>query len=189
MIKAVIFDCFGVLVHESWVPFRDAHFVNSDDRQWANQLMRSVSTGETPIDKFLNSIAEKSGVSVEHFRQVLYDNSPNLELFDYIANVLKPSYVIGLLSNVGENRLHQLLTNDQLVLIDKFALSSEIGVAKPSPEAYKIIIDKLGLTPKECIFVDDSESYCQGARDVGMDAIKYDDFRSFQSQLESMLAL
>lgn len=52
--------------------------------------------------------------------------------------------------------------------------SSEVGMRKPDPRIYEITVEKIGLTPAECIFVDDFEHNCEAARELGMTAVRYE---------------
>lgn len=53
------------------------------------------------------------------------------------------------------------------------AVSCELGLRKPDPEAYRKAAERAGASPAECLFVDDRESNCAAARDVGMEAIRF----------------
>lgn len=188
MIKAIIFDCFGVLAREMWTPFRDQYFGTSGkDFDWANEQMRAVSKGNMTAKEFADVISQHTGVDADGFLKLLHDNPPNTELFDYIRDYLAPKYKIGFLSNVGADRLSDLFTEEQLGLIDEFALSYDIGSAKPEPKAYMHIAQKLGVTPEDCIFVDDIKKYCVGAEKVGMKSIQYQDMDSFKEVVASLL--
>ncbi|MFF7051757.1 HAD-IA family hydrolase [Streptomyces griseorubiginosus] len=42
---------------------------------------------------------------------------------------------------------------------DALVLSQEHGTRKPEPGIFRIVLDELGLTAGECVFVDDTEQY------------------------------
>jgi len=187
VIKAIIFDCFGVLVGEGWKAFRNEHFGKTGEmHDWADNQMQSVSRGEMSHEAIAELMHQKTGVSSEDFLQVLHTNPTNVALLEYIEE-MKPHYKIGFLSNVGKNRLSELFTDHQLSLFDEMTLSYELGASKPDPVTYNYTADKLEVTPEECVFVDDTESYCKGAEAVGMSAILYRDFDSFKVQMEELL--
>lgn len=52
--------------------------------------------------------------------------------------------------------------------------SAAIGVYKPAPEAYQIVLNALELRPEECGFVDDLQENVVAAQNMGMHAIRID---------------
>jgi FMN phosphatase YigB (HAD superfamily) len=67
MIKAVIFDCFGVLTTESFGAFRNQYFENSvENRAKANKLMGDLNAGRLEYDVFLDGLAGLSGISKQN---------------------------------------------------------------------------------------------------------------------------
>lgn len=185
--KAIIFDCFGVLVGEGWKSFRDEHFGKTGkEHEWADEQMQEVSRGRMTHEAIVMLMHEKTGVLPEDFLQVLHTNPVNVALLEYIEE-LRAHYKIGFLSNVGVNRLPELFTKHQISLFDDMVLSYELGVSKPDPLAYTHTADRLGVDTKECVFVDDTKSYCEGAERVGMKPIHYTNFEMFKKELEEVL--
>ncbi len=188
MIKAIIFDCFGVLASDGWLPFRDKHFGgNPEQLEQARALNRSVDAGTTKYDDFVQAVADMAGVLESEAHEAIENNIPNEALFQYISEDLKGKYKIGMLSNAAENWLDEMFTTEQLELFDAIALSFETGVIKPNIEAYHIIASKLGLEVNECIFIDDQPAYCEGAIQAGMPAIRYVDTIQTKKALSTVL--
>lgn len=50
--------------------------------------------------------------------------------------------------------------------------SSKAGVRKPDPRIYQMMCEKLGVEPRECIYLDDLGINCKPAAALGMHAIK-----------------
>ncbi|HWT55675.1 MAG TPA: HAD-IA family hydrolase [Candidatus Microsaccharimonas sp.] len=189
MIRAVVFDCFGVLVNDGWLPFKRKYFGEKPELfEEATSINRQVDAGLIGYDDFIQGVAGLAGLPKEQAYKEIEDNPVDAELVDYIAAQLKPHYKIGLLSNAGGNWLDHLFTPEQLKVFDATALSFELGFIKPDPRAYQTIADRLGVSPEECVFIDDQERYCTGASDVGMRAIWYRSFEQAKSDLEKMLA-
>ncbi len=188
-IRAIIFDCFGVLATDGLLPFRERYFGDKPDlMQEARDLGGQVNAGLANYDDYIHRMAEMAGVTVAEARRQIESNVPDERLFAYIERELKPHYKIGILSNAGENWLDEIFTKEQLALFDAVALSYEIGVVKPDPRAYQIIANRLGIPPETCVFTDDQERYCTAAREAGMQAIYYqgvDDLRARFAQISS----
>lgn len=50
--------------------------------------------------------------------------------------------------------------------------SAEVGVRKPQPKIYHMACDKLGVTPAQCVFLDDLGINLKPARAMGMGTVK-----------------
>jgi len=155
--------------------------------QEASDLRKQADAGVTSYQEFLQRIADLSRVPAQKVQAAIESNVANDDLFAYIERDLKPHYKIGMLSNAAGDRCEALFGRERVKLFDAVALSYETGVTKPSKEAYLTIAERLGVAPEACIFVDDQERYCAAARDVGMQAIYYQDFDQFKAELEDML--
>ncbi len=188
MVEAIIFDCFGVLATDGWLPFRQKYFGNNPElKQQVTDLQRQVDAGLADYEDFIQTLATLSGETVPAVWNAIRDNQPNEPLFELIRE-LKPKYKIGLLSNAGADWLHDIFTDDQVALFDAVALSYETGFVKPDRRAYQNIADRLGVTPKNCILVDDQARYEAGAKDVGMSMILYQAFDQVSQELKQRLA-
>lgn len=56
--------------------------------------------------------------------------------------------------------------------------SGSIKFAKPHQEAYTHVINKMGVQPQDCIFIDDQIKNVEAARAVGMNAIHLTDYKN-----------
>ena len=188
MIRAIIFDCFGVLTTDAWLPFKQQHF--GDDLmlfQQATDINKQADGGSITYDDFLSQIGELASVPTTEVRRAVSNNLPNKELFDYVSQ-LKKKYKIGLLSNASADWLPELFTAEQIGLFDATALSYETRATKPMPQAYEIVADRLGVPIGDCVFIDDQERFVTGAREAGMQAIWYKDNEQLLAELSALLA-
>ena len=53
-------------------------------------------------------------------------------------------------------------------------VSCRMGVRKPDAAIYRQAAAELGVDPARCLFVDDREVNCAGAREVGMGAVRFE---------------
>jgi epoxide hydrolase-like predicted phosphatase len=188
MIKAIIFDCFGVLASDGWLPFKRKYF--GDDPalfEQAGDLNKQVDSGLADYNDFFTQLAELAHITPEAVREQIEQNPVNTELFDYIRDKLKPDYKLGILSNAGGNWLNDMFTDEQVALFDATTLSYEIGLTKPDPRVYQIAAQRLDVQPEECIFIDDQERYCAAAKELGMSAIIFTSTEQLIADLEAML--
>ena len=61
---------------------------------------------------------------------------------------------------------------DVMALFDVVVESSIEGIRKPNPEIYRRACERLGVTPDECVFLDDLGINLKPARALGMHTIK-----------------
>ncbi|MBX4201649.1 HAD-IA family hydrolase [Candidatus Saccharibacteria bacterium] len=188
MIKAIIFDCFGVLTTDGWLPFKNKYF-GSDQLALdeITALNNKANVGDLSYGDFTSLVASKANISQQSAREQIDKNVPNDELFDYIK-LLKKNYKIGLLSNIGADWLVKLFTSEQIALFDETSLSYDSGYTKPDSRAYKDITNKLRVNPAEAVFVDDQEQNCKAAEAMSIQSICYKNFEQMKSELEQILA-
>lgn len=188
MIKAVIFDCFGVLTNDGWLAFKDQYLSRDDAlQQEAVELNKRADARLISQDQFEEALAELAEVSIDEVRRIVDTHMPNNELFDFIARELKPHYKIGLLSNVAADYTSELFVPEQNALFDAKTFSFELGVVKPHPAMYETIAAKLEVLPEECVFVDDREVFTTGAKEVGMHAVWFRSNDQLRADLRAFL--
>ena len=188
MIKAIIFDCFGVLTSDGWSPFREKYFGDDEEKYAeATRLNHLSDSGKLPFKDLVSMISKMAGASYGETERAFHTNVPNESIFEIITQ-LKEKYTIGLLSNVANNWLEELFTPEQLALFDGYALSGEMGFAKPDPRAFLTIAERLGAHPTECVFIDDQPAYTTAAESVGMQAVHFQNNSQLQRELDSLLA-
>lgn len=127
-------------------------------------------------------------VIFDFFEVLEHNGEPNEPLLAYIRTKLKPSHKIGVISNSTADWFYEILSKEDVELFDDVVLSHRAGVAKPEPAIYHRSLENLGVRAEEAVFIDDIEAFCDAARSVGMQAIKYRDFNQFISELEQILA-
>lgn len=189
MIKAVIFDCFGVLATDGWLQYCETHLQNPVERSYARELLGEHDRGFISLEEFALKASQLTHTSKEELMKVLSThNTKNKNLLDYIKKLKKSGYKIGLLSNVGEDWLDHFLTSDERKQFDDILLSYKVGLTKPDPLIYQMSADNLKLLTQECVFIDDRMVCIDGAIIAGMQGIMYEDFLQVESDLDRLLA-
>ncbi len=189
MIKAIIFDCFGVLATDGWLPFKEARF--SHDKalyEQATDLNGQADSGYLDYNKYVHEVAKLAQVSDQEVRSHLDDNVPNEPLFTFIRDLLKPHFKLAILSNAGANWLDKIFTKEQVALFDTTVLSYQVGFVKPSRQMYELVAERLGVKLNDCVFIDDQQRYCVAAQDTGMQAIYYQGIAQMKADLKKVLA-
>ena len=188
MLKAIIFDCFGVLATEGWLPFKAKHFGNDPElAEQASNIIHRADRGLISHEAAIAQIAALAGISPTEFKRAVDRNVPNQPLFAYLRT-LKTKYKLGFLSNISANYLAQIFTPAHLELFDAITLSFESGFIKPQPEAFNRAARELGVEMAECVMVDDRERNVTGARAAGMQTVLYQDVEQLKRELDKLSA-
>ena len=172
MIKAIIFDCFGVLAEDGWLPLKRKYV--GDNQTLADEIAdlgKQNEYGYIDNTTLLEHMAKLMRIDQTVLEEALHKRVPNTALFAFIQNKLKPHYKIGLLTNANYNVLTDLFTKEQAALIDVSVMSFESKLIKPDPAMFALMVKRLGVSPEECLLIDDVERYCTAAETFGMQTI------------------
>lgn len=186
MIKAIVLDVGGVLLRTE----------DYSGRQYIERKYHLPPGGSEKL-VFHSRAAQDSSVGIKE-DQAIWDyvaqklSLSRKELDDFIhhfwmgdrldQNVLtfiqklRPQYITALLSNAWKN-FREVLSRDFDVVegktVDHILISSELGVAKPDPEIYYILVNKLKCDFKNILFVDDFAENIESAKKLGIHTIHY----------------
>jgi epoxide hydrolase-like predicted phosphatase len=70
---------------------------------------------------------------------------------------------------------------------DVFVESSAVGLRKPDPRIYAYACERIGVEPREAVFLDDIGRNLKPARELGMLTIKVDEPEGALAELEEVL--
>ena len=168
--------------------------------QAADPVWRSLQAGQvSEHDYWAGRAAEVAAVSgeagVPALMRRLYAG-PEAELVRPQARaLLADAHGAGLQTAVLTNDLHDF--HDQ-AWIDQIGFLAEVGCVvdaarhgarKPAPEAYRLVLDRLGIAAGQAVFVDDQPVNVAGARAAGMQAVWFDVTRPQHSDVKVRQAL
>jgi epoxide hydrolase-like predicted phosphatase len=74
-------------------------------------------------------------------------------------------------------------------IFDTVVISGEVGMRKPEPGIYHHTANRLGLAPKQCVFVDDLRPNVTGAAGVGMVGVTFVTAEQAIEELEQLFGL
>jgi HAD superfamily hydrolase (TIGR01509 family) len=189
MIKAIIFDFFGVVCGKGiWRIYELAGGDLTADHDFLEDLVDKEAVNAVSSKEYHDELAKSLGMSVQDWKTFhdLHDG-PNEDTLELIRE-LKKEYKIVLLSNAGKGVVQERLSTEQLALFDAVVISGEVGFAKPSPVIYRYAAEKVGVEPSECVFTDDHAEYLVGAERVGMKTILFSDAARFKFEFERLVS-
>ncbi|MEZ8313725.1 HAD family hydrolase [Vibrio splendidus] len=196
-IKNVVFDVGNVIVR--WAPLEIVRLTFGDTEELES---RARSIFQSTIWMDLNKGFLTESEAKLRYQQEL-DLSP-LEcdrLFYYvkqtqillhgsvelIERVKSAGYgVYALTDNVVEIVEYLKNTYQFWALFDGAAVSAELGLLKPQPEIYQVLLSNYGLKASETVFLDDMPYNVEGARSVGMSAIQFIDAVQCENSLQAL---
>ena len=190
MIKAVIFDCFGVIITDGLqVVMRELDKTNPEARAYIEPYLHRAMRGQISFQEYRQAVAKYLNIPAEDWSAEIKSHEyKDPKVMDLIKS-LRPKYKTGMLSNVNKSGIERRFSPEELKeCFDDVVVSAEVGLIKPNPEIYCLAAQRLGVDPKECVFIDDIERYCQAAAGVGMKAIYYQGFGQMKTELEEILA-
>ncbi len=193
MIKAVIFDFGGVLsLKGSLLYFGEFYakkFGGSPEEfkkllldNWFKARVNEISSKE-----FWENLAGFLKADAKAMRKEFMEFFGfNQEIFQ-LAKELKKSYKLAMLSNHIEDWLEEVIEEEKMrEVFDVIVTSYESKLAKPDPAIYKETVEKLGVKPEECVYIDDIEKNIPPAEEMGMKAIRFKDLKQLKKELKEL---
>ena len=190
MIEAVIWDFGGVLTTSPFEAF--ARF--ESERGLPMDIIRRTNAAnhlENAWAKF-----ERAEVDLEAFDQLFAAESlafgaevRGKEILPLLAGDLRPEMVkalkivgaelkTGCITNnlpanaIGSLGGRSLYVAEVMALFDHVIESAKIGLRKPDPRIYQMMVEALHVDPKACVYLDDLGVNLKPAREMGMTTIK-----------------
>ncbi|MEV7074768.1 HAD-IA family hydrolase [Streptomyces sp. NPDC091972] len=133
------------------------------------RLTEELERGKLTQSEWNEAAAELLGVRPDNLMgRVFADLRPEPSVIAAAAAARRAGVKVGILSNsVGPEPWNLYARYELEERYDALVLSEDHGTRKPEPEIFRIVLDELGLTAEECVFVDDTEQYLAPAAALG----------------------
>lgn len=165
--------------------------VGLETRPFFLELLELMEQGRLSEDqfwaKFLNRFQlspQKVTAWADHYEHITHLNQP---LLDRIGE-LHRNYKIALISNTEPAAAAYLRRTDALADFDVSIFSCEVGHVKPEPQIYRAALKRLGVKPAELVFVDDRPVMVEGAQNLGIKGLVFEDVHKLEGPLRHLLA-
>jgi HAD superfamily hydrolase (TIGR01509 family) len=200
MIKGVIFDVGGVLVRthdqsgrRKWETRLGLKPGGMAQLVFDSQLGIRAQLGQASRQQVWNWVGDHLGLNSIELETLQRDfwsgDQVDQDLCDYIRR-LRARYSTGMLSNSWARDGRAMAEYFGFAdCFDVFVTSAELGVMKPEPPIYHGILERLGILPREAIFVDDFGENVEAARRLGMGAVHFVDPDQARDELEEQLGM
>jgi putative hydrolase of the HAD superfamily len=207
MVEAVIWDFGGVLTTSPFEAF--ARFEN--ERGLPADIIRRTNASnhwENAWAKF-----ERAEVDLETFDQLFAEESLALgaevrgkDVLPLLSGDLRPDMIealrlvksrfkTGCITNnlpanaIGSKGGRSFYVAEVMALFDHVIESAKIGLRKPDPRIYQMMIEALGVDPGRCVYLDDLGVNLKPAREMGMTTIKVVNAPQAIAELEAATGL
>ena len=182
----IVFDLGGVLIEWGLARLYGQLISDPDELAWfLAEVVTQAWNAEMDAGKpVAQAVAERCALFPEHADLIrLFDKRWPETIGDAIAGTVTifrqlrtAGYTIHGLSNFSAETMPRIRHRFPfLAWFETLLLSGAEGVIKPDPAIYQILLDRIGATASDCLFIDDSYANIVTARELGFDAIHFHD--------------
>jgi len=192
--KAILWDLGGVILRtEDWEP---RHCLDLPDGKiyelvFESEISRKATVGKASNDDIWMRVGEQLTLSSAELTLVRDEfwsgDQIDMELIRFIR-ARKTETKMGLLSNGWPSTRSFIDERWHIAdIFDDMVISAEVGLAKPDQRIYQLALDRLGVEAEQTIFIDDFDENIQGARDLGIHGIHFQDPQIVMEELKDLL--
>lgn len=183
MIKAVMFDYGGVIkvghplskgLNEVWgISDEEIKQTKERRRPFSAQATKGLLDEKQYLQKVFEILRKKAPDDcIEKVKQNYRETFVFFpEIIVLIEKLKKENFKTAVLSNIFKFEADVIREKHGYDGFDLLILSCEVGMMKPEPEIYSLAIERLGVKPDECIFIDDKEENLIPANKIGMKTV------------------
>ncbi len=192
MIKAVIFDLFDTLIYIDWNNYNKfrgelADFIGAPVDEigfiWRKYRTKRCTGEIENLSEMIEILLDELGKKIDKDKldqiialeeKTLKDSIrfyPDVEVM--LEKLKANGYELGLLSNASHNVGNVMEMLSWRDYFDHVILSYKVGMVKPDPRIYILMLGRMDYIADECLFVGDGGSMeLDGAKKVGMITVK-----------------
>ena len=199
MRKAVIFD-FGRVISAQKAPSLFRKY--EEDLGLApgrlNPIMfgsldcEEALLGYKTIEEFWRAIGPELGLdTAEEIDAFRSRNQADESINQGVLNLMRRlhgHYKLAVLSNSPPGLAQWLAEWGVLHLFDVVFCSGDEGIIKPDPTAFEVTLKRLGVKPREAVFIDDSIDNVEAAGNLGLHGIHFSTAEALEDELGKVLS-
>lgn len=185
MIRAVIFDCFGVLYGDAIGAFCDRY--PEVPAEFYEHLDRELDLGQIELEEYCSRL---SGLTGEPAGQILQELRSGWQLDPQLVDLLaalRARYKLALLSNAGAEEIDIVYEDGVAALFDVITVSHAIGVMKPDRQIFETCLAGLAVQAREAVVIDDNPANLHAAQRLGMHTISHERFGDIPPAIRSLI--
>ncbi|MCH7593994.1 MAG: HAD family phosphatase [Chloroflexi bacterium] len=148
-----------------------------------------LESGHQTWNEFSAMVRAELGLDIkdDEFRDLFTSVlTPNEPMFD-LVRALAPHHALGCCSNTSGPHWDEIRSSVPVTgLFGPRVLSFEVGVMKPDPRIYRVLIDACGVEPGQIVFIDDSPQNVESAEASGIRAVLFTGVAKLESDLHGL---
>ena len=196
VLTSPLIQSFAAVQDETGIPFEEMGkgMARIAEAEGAHPLYE-LEKGRISEPDFLAKLGDAMEPMLGHrpemhrFREIYFDAlDPNEPMIELMRELKANGYRMALLTNnvrEWEPLWRSMLPVDEI--FETVVDSGFVGCRKPESKIYAMTLDRIGIAPEACLFVDDVEVNCEGARRAGMRAVHFRDNEQAIGEIRSAL--
>jgi FMN phosphatase YigB (HAD superfamily) len=180
-IKNIVFDFWGVLFFEDTDKFSqqiadklpDSEEKLDKIKKMMKELIKIARNNES-VNSWIEKYEELTGLkgfTADVWGENFFTNK-NLEIW---MKENQRNYNLYYLTNINPFRFAKCQEADLFEFFQGGVASCDVGVRKPNPQIYQILLDKYNLKPEESLFIDDKLGNVEAAQKLGFQTILFEE--------------
>jgi putative hydrolase of the HAD superfamily len=197
-IRRIIFDMDGVLCHTDFLRGREilgkqigVTAAAIEDAIYRSGFDDEADQGRLTAEQYLQGMAERLGVAVGRAdwlaaRKAAMTPDPGMLA---LARALGPRVEITMLTNNGpvlRAHIGEVFPEVVEVFGARAFFSCEFGTGKEAPRVFALLLERIGGTPAETLFIDDSADYIENGRAAGLNVHHFRGIGPLRAQLSAL---
>ena len=198
IIRALIWDMGGVLLRTEDKTSRKKmakkfglEIFDLENAVFESETARMASIGKISAVQHWEAVAKYFGlndVELADFKKDFWAGDlMDYELLEFIGST-RPALKTALLSNAWSDARCEIGEPTGLLsYFDVSIFSAEVFLAKPDPQIYLLVLEKLGVLPEEAVFIDDMERNVQAANNLGIYGLRFFSHQQIIDDLQKII--
>lgn len=153
------------------------------------QKRKAIQRGKTEYEFWIQFAKESEVVLPEDwpqsYREVLKASLGMDQAMYALVDELKGKQIpVGLLSNINDRYTKLIREFGLYEPFDPCILSYEVGLEKPDPQIYQLLLKAVPFAPADIIFIDDKLENVEAAKTHGIDAFVFESHDQVRAELK-----
>lgn len=197
MIKAVVFDWFGVMtptrgLDSSQRLSADFGIPLEQARSFFLEQSAVLKIGKITEQDFWSAFEVKFPDALpgdkDRIWLDIHASTPDPNMLKLVHTLKSSGVITAVLSNTFPVTANAIRRSDYYDVFDTVFLSSETGLCKPNADFYELCIKEIGLMPEEILFIDDQQKNTDAAKELGMDVLVAKDIARLPSKITAIVS-